>query len=85
MSASPGVTATRRELLAWISEGPRTYRETMDAWGTSCPRLSVWEDAIGDGLVEIVRNGVRSEPRVVLSGPGQAVLDADPPRAATSR
>lgn len=42
------------ELLAWIDARPRTYRETMDAWRTSCPRMPVWEDATSDGLVEVV-------------------------------
>ena len=42
-----------RQLLAWIEERPRTYDETMDAWKTSCPRLSVWEDAVAEGLISI--------------------------------
>jgi hypothetical protein len=28
----------------------------MDAWRTSCPRLTVWEDAVDRGLVERVRS-----------------------------
>jgi len=36
------------DLLRWLDARERTYRETMDAWRTSCPRLPVWEDA-GDG------------------------------------
>ena len=46
------------QLLAWISERPRTYAETMDAWQSHCPRLTVWEDAIADGLVAVGRDGV---------------------------
>jgi hypothetical protein len=41
------------EFLAWIERAPRTYAETMDAWRTSCPRFSVWEDAWLEGLVAI--------------------------------
>ena len=41
------------QLLAWIGEAPRGYGEVMDAWRTSCPRLSIWEDALADGLVEV--------------------------------
>jgi hypothetical protein len=41
------------EFLAWIERAPRTYAETMDAWRTSCPRSSVWEDAWLEGLVAI--------------------------------
>lgn len=58
-----------RDLLAWIATTPRTYRETMDAWRTSCPRLSIWEDAVGDGLVR-VRNS-----NVELTRRGEAALD----------
>lgn len=42
------------QLLSWIDERPRTYDETMDAWRTTCPRLTVWEDALSAGLVTIV-------------------------------
>ena len=42
----------RRQLLEWIAERPRPYAEVLDAWRTSCPRLSIWEDACIDGLVD---------------------------------
>ena len=29
----------------------------MDAWRTSCPRLSIWDDAIRDGLVRMEKGG----------------------------
>ena len=41
------------QFLEWLSERPRTYGETMDAWRTSCPRLSIWEDALSAGLVRL--------------------------------
>ncbi len=50
------------QMLAWIDERPRTYGETMDAWRTSCSRLSVWEDALDEGLV-----GVDSTPAMPQS------------------
>ena len=31
------------QLVEWIGQEPRSYAETMDAWRTSCPRLTVWE------------------------------------------
>ena len=34
------------DFLEWIGGGPRPYAEVMEAWRTSCPRLTVWEDAI---------------------------------------
>jgi hypothetical protein len=40
------------QLLEWLSERPRTYPEVLEAWRTSCPRLSIWEDACIDGLVD---------------------------------
>src|ERR1700733_13678883 len=41
------------QFLAWVADRPRTYSQTMDAWRSTCPRLSVWEDAIIDGLVRL--------------------------------
>jgi D-3-phosphoglycerate dehydrogenase len=40
------------DLLEWIGPGPRPYSEVIDAWRTSCPRLTVWEDASERGFVE---------------------------------
>ncbi len=39
------------DFLAWLARAPRTYADVMDAWRTSCPRLTIWEDAIDDGLI----------------------------------
>jgi hypothetical protein len=61
-------TASTLQLLAWIEERPRGYAETMDAWKTSCPRLSIWEDAVGDGLVRVERR------EVVLTDAGRLTL-----------
>lgn len=43
--------ALTRQMLAWLAEAPRPYDEVMAAWRTSCPRLSIWEDACLEGLV----------------------------------
>ena len=40
------------QLLEWMAERPRTYAEVMDAWRTTCPRLSIWEDACSNGLID---------------------------------
>jgi hypothetical protein len=56
------------QMLAWLAERPRTYHETMEAWRTSCPRLSIWEDARCD---ELVRVGFT----VALTDRGRAMLD----------
>jgi hypothetical protein len=59
------------QFLTWVADRPRTYVETMGAWRTSCPRLSVWEDAIIDGLVRIDNDANRA---VNLTPRGRAVL-----------
>lgn len=56
------------QFLAWVAEGPRTYRQTMEAWRTSCPRMPVWEDAVDGGLVETDGQQVR------LSAAGRELL-----------
>jgi len=68
-----------RQFLAWVAARPRLYGETMDAWRTSCPRLSVWEDATGDGLVEVGSGeGRQAERPVRLTALGTAVLGGEP-------
>lgn len=41
------------QLVAWAQERPRTYAEAIEAWGTYCPGLAVWEEALGDRLIEV--------------------------------
>jgi hypothetical protein len=38
------------DLLEWIGRQPRSYADVIDAWRTSCPRLTVWEDAMDRGF-----------------------------------
>ena len=45
------------DLVEWIAREPRPYAEVMEAWRTSCPRLTVWEDAVERGLVERTPGG----------------------------
>jgi hypothetical protein len=42
------------DLVQWVAEAPKPYADVMDAWRTSCPRLTVWEDAVDRGLVSRV-------------------------------
>jgi hypothetical protein len=44
-------TALRRQMLEWIAVRPRDRMELLEAWRTSCPRFSIWEDACLDGLI----------------------------------
>jgi hypothetical protein len=71
------VSSATLDLLTWLSSRPRTYDETMAAWRTNCPRLSIWEDALADGLVGITRSGAgRDNATVVLTERGRAALQA---------
>jgi len=82
-AAEPRPTATALrpailEFLAWLGSCPRSYAETMEAWQTSCPRNSVWEDALGDDLVQLENEGGRpmGESSVTLTSRGRALLAA---------
>jgi hypothetical protein len=67
------------DFLAWLAAEPRDYCDVMDAWRTSCPRLTVWEDAIDAGL--ITRVHAAGEPmRIELTRRGEALLAAAHPR-----
>jgi hypothetical protein len=46
------VEALILDLLEWIGPEGRPYREVIEAWRTSCPRLPVWEEANERGLIE---------------------------------
>ncbi len=46
------------DLLEWVAPRPRPYEEVLDAWRTTCPRLSVWEDTLA---AEFLRLGLGSE------------------------
>ena len=50
------ISSPTLQLLEWIGERERSYAETMEAWHSHCPRLTIWEDALADGLVA-VRSG----------------------------
>ena len=58
MSAVVTPIAMTIELLDWVASDRRTYREVMDAWTSNCPRHPVWDDAVSDGLVEVVHGVV---------------------------
>jgi hypothetical protein len=62
--------APLQQLLDWLEERERTYAETMEAWASHCPRLTTWEDALGDGLIRIERGVVH------VTDLGRAALQA---------
>jgi hypothetical protein len=53
MSEAEVVDALILDLLEWLADHERSYDEVMGAWRTSCPKLTVWEDATDLGLVEV--------------------------------
>ena len=54
---SETLTPLIRDFLVWVGRAPRDYAEVMESWRTSCPRLTVWEDAVDLGLVARSRVG----------------------------
>jgi hypothetical protein len=76
LADSSAPSALLIELLEWLAARPRNYTETMEAWRTSCPRMPVWEDAIGGGLIQVVHEqGIAiSDSAVKLTSLGRAVL-----------
>jgi hypothetical protein len=59
------------QFLAWVADRPRTHADVMDAWRSTCPRMTVWEDAVIDGLVRLENGGQRA---VSLTPRGHALL-----------
>lgn len=62
------------EFLSWLSVRPRTYDDVMEAWRTSCPRHTVWEDCVSAGYVQIERQARGERPSVSLTPEGRAAL-----------
>jgi hypothetical protein len=69
MADSPSLIMV--QFLSWVADRPRSYAETMDAWRTSCPRLSVWEDAV---IADLVRLEGEDGRAVKLTEHGAALL-----------
>jgi hypothetical protein len=63
------------QFLDWVASRPRTYAEAMDAWRSSCPRHTVWEDALLDGLIQVEGGGPARQCAVTLTPCGKALLD----------
>jgi hypothetical protein len=65
------------QFLAWVDERPRSYAEAMDAWRSTCPRLSIWEDAVRGGLIAFERSEetTMKDSKVALTARSRALLD----------
>lgn len=59
------------QFLAWIADRPRTREQAVEAWH-SCPHISVWEDAIVEGLVRTENDGRRT---IALTPRGRTLLE----------
>jgi hypothetical protein len=73
------------DLLEWIAREPRSYADVIEAWRTSCPRLTVWEDAVDRGFAARQQNQGRevlirltADGRDFLREHGRAVSAAEP-------
>lgn len=78
------------DLVEWVAREPRAYADVMDAWRTSCPRLTVWEDAVDRGFVARERADgaaisvvVTPAGRQFLTDHGRGVVRAAPEAAAS--
>jgi hypothetical protein len=62
------------DLVEWIAREPRPYSEVIETWRTSCPRLTIWEDAVDRGYVtrEVAGAGVM----VTITEGGKRFLQA---------
>ena len=70
------MTALTLEFLTWVARKPRTYAEAMEAWRSHCPRQSVWEDALLDGLIEVENGASMNESRISLTVLGEAAVSS---------
>jgi len=39
------------DFIEWVAREPRSHAEVVATWKTSCPRLTIWEDAAELGYV----------------------------------
>jgi hypothetical protein len=72
---SESVSLLTLDFLRWVSSRRRTYAEAMEAWRSTCPRHTVWEDALLDGLVQVESAGTQHPDEVTLTPRGRAILD----------
>lgn len=65
-----------RDLVEWVAKEPRRHADVIDTWRTSCPRLTVWEEAVERGYV--AREFVPGRgAMIVVTQAGQRLLRGD--------
>jgi hypothetical protein len=67
------------QFLGWVASRSRTYGDVKQAWRSTCPRLSIWEDAIDADLIRLESGGdrVMDQSKVALTPRGRAMLEGD--------
>ena len=76
MSNLAAAHALTQQFLAWVEEAPRSYADA-EAWRRSCPHLSIWEDAISDGLVRFENGSSMQGSLLTLTARGRKLLERD--------
>ena len=67
--AQPSLDPLVLDLVEWVAGAPRAYADVIEAWRTSCPRLTVWEDACERGfLLRRFERGVGASVHVTAAG-----------------
>jgi hypothetical protein len=62
------------EFLTWVGSRQRTYAEAMEAWRSTCPRHTVWEDALIEGFIRVESRGTQQQSEVILTPQGKAII-----------
>jgi hypothetical protein len=73
MTANETLDPLILDLLEWIAREPRTYADVIEAWRTSCPRLTVWEDAVDRGFA-VREHSQGRDVLIRLTADGRAFL-----------
>jgi hypothetical protein len=68
MNTAPNSLA--RQFLEWLNEQPRRPEDALDVWRTNRPRLSAWEDACIDCLIQ----ACAATPWIIISAIGRMFL-----------
>jgi hypothetical protein len=69
------INALVLDLVEWIARAPRPYPDVIETWRTSCPRLTIWEDAVEAGYVTR-QNRAGAAPLVLVTEAGERLLRA---------
>jgi hypothetical protein len=64
------------DLVEWVSRDERSHADLMETWRTSCPRLTVWEDAVEHGYL------ARQGKLIAVTAKGWELLGTSGRRAA---